>query len=63
MQNYLERNHNGVVWAPTFKRNLSESEERQFCDLRNILSLVFVPEEGQDSIIWAISKDGTFSVS
>ena len=29
----------------------------------NILGIVFVPEEGQDSRIWAISKDGTFSVS
>ena len=35
----------------------------QFLSLLNLLKVVLIPEEGEDTRIWKASKDGSFSVA
>lgn len=58
---YLERYGSQLQWE-ILRKNLSESEEHQFISLLNILSRVFIPEEGEDSREYKASLDGSFCV-
>lgn len=40
LQDYLERRGGQVVWGPTLRRNLTETEERQLVDLLRFLQNV-----------------------
>lgn len=63
LQDYLERKGGQVVWGPTLRTNLTETEEGQLVDLLRFLQNVQIYEEDKDSRVWAASRDGLFSVS
>lgn len=56
---YTDRDGNRVPWCPIFRRNLTKSKERNLFALLDTLHRIYVPEVGQDTMLWAPSKDGS----
>lgn len=42
VHDYMERNHNQLLWGPIFRRNLLESKERSLLALLDALGLRFL---------------------
>ena len=63
VSSYIIANDEEVNWGPTFRRNLTETEENNFSSLLDSLSQVSSNLNAVDYRIWTASKEGTFSIS
>eukprot|EP00268_Persea_americana_P054181 TRINITY_DN6183_c0_g1_i3.p1 TRINITY_DN6183_c0_g1~~TRINITY_DN6183_c0_g1_i3.p1 ORF type:complete len:183 (+),score=26.84 TRINITY_DN6183_c0_g1_i3:67-549(+) len=63
VKDYMDRDAERILWGPIFRRDLTESEEKNLMNLLDKLGRIFIPIEGEDSRVWVASKDGVFSVS
>lgn len=59
MRNYFSRVGNSVVWAPIFRRNISEEEELQLFYMLAELEEVYIPVSGKDRRVRTVSTDGS----
>lgn len=59
----MVQNSDQILWGLIFRRDLTETEERELFSLLDTLGQVSCSGEGKDSSTWLSSKDGSFSVA
>ena len=63
VSSYMSTIGGHVVWGPTFRRNLKDTEESHFIALLNSLNSLITQNSRADARVWMASKNGSFSMT